>query len=223
MYHAMVRLHEQLPQELAAASILAVLYSAGLAWHSRLKFAALLALAQEPPSDVRTAFAGESTDLAVAMPLLEFLPVDQPLCFAFDSKTIVMSRGFFEGLDAQDIRLVARHELLHLKRQDPLQGILWHVIFAGLLFPAFDGIERKLSLRRERNVHLLAGQSDPERYSALLRCTHLRQAICVEPALARRSKLETSAPVIALILLLALMCSHMIFLSTLQYLLKHHC
>lgn len=219
----MVALHEQLPQGLALAAIVAAFFSALRAWHSRFQFSALLALAEEPPDQVRIAFETETTHLELAMPVLSFLPVDQPLCFALNSTTLVMSRGFFDGLEPLDIQLVARHELLHLKRRDPLRGILWHVVFAGLLFPAFDEIERKLSIRRERRVHLLAGQSDPERYSALLHRTHFRQMICIEPALAKRNTLQILAPGLALMLLLALLGSHVMFLTALQYLLKHHC
>jgi hypothetical protein len=223
LYHTMVALHERLPEGLGFAAACAVCFSSARAWQSRLNFTALQHLAQEAPREIQTAFDIESQKLGLKASTLSFLPVDQPLCFALDSKTVVASQGFFIGLDSQEIEFVVRHELLHLKRRDPLRGILWHVFFAGLLFPAFGGIERKLSLRREQCVHQLAAASDPIRYTRLLRRASFRQALCVKPEAAKQSKFASTAPVFALVMLAGLMYSHVIFLETLQYLIRHHC
>jgi Zn-dependent protease with chaperone function len=228
-YHAILALHERLPLLIAVAIIAAIVTVTAHVAAARARIAAVLVFAVRTPDDIAGIFADEAQRLRLRVPPIAYLAVDQRLCFALAGQrsTIVLSRGFLAGLAPQDIRLIARHELLHVRFHDPFRRLIWHLVFAALLFPAFDELERWLATRREQRVNLIAGKEEPERYARLLaRCTRYEHTLCSDDGEQVRHKSALrliAAPLIVGSLLLGLFASHEAFMQQLEYLTRHHC
>jgi Zn-dependent protease with chaperone function len=228
MYHAILALHERLPLLLAVAIIASTIAVAARVAAARARIAAVLAFAVPTPGDIADVFADEADRLRLSAPRIAYLAVDQRLCFALAGRapTIVLSRGFLAGLPPEDIRLIARHEILHIRFHDPLRRLAWHLAFAALLFPAFDELEQWLATHRERRVNEIVGKEEPERYASLLaHCACHAHTLCSDnsepqPKSARRLII---APLIVGSLLLGLFASHAAFMRQLEYLTRHHC
>jgi Zn-dependent protease with chaperone function len=229
-YHLVIWLHEHLPALYVAAAGSAAGAVAVRVGRVRARAATLFALATPLPPAVESAFAREADRLALALPRLAYLNVAAPVCFALvgTRPSVVVSRGFVEGMDADQLGMVARHELLHVKHGDPLRGFAWHLLFAALLMPAFSSLERWLSSRRELRTNLEAARADPERYAALLVArARERRGMCIEGfAAAERGRgllPALTAPVTVIAILAALAFSHAWFLDHLAYLSTNHC
>lgn len=229
-YHGVMWLHENLPQVYAGVGILAALAVAARVWHARQRAETLFALAAEQPDSLREAFEIEAKALGIVVPPIAYLDVAKPLCFALVGwpASVVVSRGFIDDLGQSDLRLVARHELLHVKHRDPVRGFAWHLGFAALVLPAFAPLETWLSLRRELRTNLEAAGDSPEAYAELLR-TKARgnRGLCAEAfaeaARPRGFLRALAAPILVVALLIALTFSHAWFLEHLAYLTSHHC
>jgi Zn-dependent protease with chaperone function len=227
-YHAILALHERLPLLLAVAIVASTIAVAARVANVRGRIATVVAFAVPTPVDIADVFADEAHRLRLSTPRIAYLAVDQRLCFALAGRvpTIVLSRGFLAGLPREDIRLIARHELLHVRFHDPLRRFAWHLAFAALLFPAFDELERWLATRREQRVNELVGKEEPERYANLLaHCVRHAHTLCSdndEPQRKGASRLII-APLIVGSLLMGLFASHEAFMRQLEYLTRHHC
>jgi Zn-dependent protease with chaperone function len=229
VYHGILALHERLPLLIGFAIVAAIVSVTAHIAAARARIAEVLAFAVPTPEDITGVFADEAQRLHLRVPPIAYLAVDQRFCFALAGRqpTIVLSRGFLAGLPPQDIRLIARHELLHVRFHDPLRRLVWHLAFAAFLFPAFDELERWLAMRREQRVNLLAGEEEPERYARLLtHCARHEHALCSddgEPVQRESAFRLIAAPLIVGSLLLGLFASHAAFVQQLEYLTQHHC
>jgi Zn-dependent protease with chaperone function len=229
IYHTILALHERLPLLVGLATIAAIVSVSARITAAHARISEVLAFAVPTPEAIVGIFAEEAWRLRLSMPLLAYLAVDQRLCFALAGRQprVVLSRGFLSGLSSEDIRLVARHELLHIRFHDPLRRLAWRVVFAALLFPAFDELERWLTARREQRVNLLAGGEDPDRYASLLvRCAHRESGLCSDddrPARRKNTSGLVAAPLLVGSLLFGLFASHAAFMKELGYLTRHHC
>jgi len=229
-YHSALWLHENLPALYLTAAVLSALAVTVRVGRVRARASTLFALATPLPPAVEAAFTVEAARLALQLPRLAYLDVAMPLCFALVGRrpSIVVSRGFVAELDAAQMRMVARHELLHIKHRDPIRGFAWHLAFAAMLLPAFSALERWLASRRELRTNLEAAGGEPEGYAALLVSrAQERRSLCVETfGVQERSRGLVSAlipPAFVVLVLGAVALSHAWFLDHLAYLFTHHC
>ncbi len=229
-YHLVLWLHENLPMLYLVAALIAALAVTLRIVRARSRAATLFALGSELPVPVQSAFAAEARRLAISIPKLVYLDVTAPLCFALVGfrPTVVLSRGFVTDLAPDEVGMVARHELLHVKHRDPLRALAWHLAFAALLMPAFTALERSLGLRRELRTNLEAAAENPERYAALLVSrARERRGLCIEafgaPACENAPWLTLGPPALVVALLVALAASHAWFMDHLAFLSNHHC
>lgn len=229
VFHALVALHGIEPQ-IVFVAIVASIASVILRLvrvQSRLDI--LRCLASPPPAQLMDAFLNEAARLEIAVPAVTFVTATVPLCFTARTRrmtSVFVSRGFMEDLDAVDLRLVAHHELIHIRDSHPLWNQIWHVIFAALVFPGFDGVERRLRLRRELRANESAATLDQDRYEELLiRQAREGRSLCAEAVTQKRStsRLVAVAPLTVVTFFLALVASHAGFMHDLPYLAAHHC
>ena len=91
------------------------------AWARGRAVARGLRASTEAPEAVRAMLAGTAADLGLRRPLPRVLLTDTQqgpaLCGLF-RPVILLPRGLIEQLDSQALRLVLRHELIHLARRD---------------------------------------------------------------------------------------------------------
>lgn len=241
-YHSLVWLHEKLPLIvliLTSISVSIAVYRF-IRLQSSLSF--LLSLSIEPPPDLQRIFLADQqlkrTDIQ-----LKYIDIQHRFCFTiFNGPSIVVSRGFVQGLSAQDLHLIAMHEISHVKRRDPWRAIAWHLFFAGLILPGFEALETVLHLRRERVVDagVVAETHDAARYSQLLeRCSVRRDraygSICTSGVTIneRVQGMASTSPeylwdrafpaMVSASLLLLVFLSHEFFMKSLPYLQTHHC
>ncbi|GAC1584418.1 MAG: hypothetical protein NVS3B7_19770 [Candidatus Elarobacter sp.] len=231
-YHTVMWMHENLPLLFVAGAAFAAAAVSVRVARARSRAATLFALASPLPPALADALARESARLSVPVPALAYLDVASPLCFALVGRrsSIVVSRGFVADLDAEELAMVVRHELLHIKHGDPLRGFIWHLAFAALLLPAFSALEQWLTSRRELRTNLEAADADvdPDRYARLLVSrARERRSICIEalgsPERNRGLLSALAAPAMVLIVLASLALSHGWFLDHLSYLSTRHC
>jgi len=223
-------MHENLPVLYLAAALIAALAVALRVARARARAATLFALETAPPAIVDSAFAAQAAAVGIRVPRLVYLDVAVPLCFALVGlrPVIVLSRGFVGDLDAEQVGMVARHELLHVKHRDPVRGFAWHLAFAALLLPAFSALEQRLAMQRELRTNLDTAADQPERYAALLVSrARERRGLCIEAfatAGSRRGLVATVAPPVFVVATLsALALSHAWFMQHLEFLSAHHC
>lgn len=227
-YHTFLDLHLYLPEALvlgAALSIATVLYRINAA---RARLALLATYASELPEELRAVFASEARRMGLALPALVYVSAPTPLCFTasdFRSAKIYVSRGFLDGLGESDLRLLAHHELVHVRDHHATWNVFWHIAFATLVLPGFDGVERALRQRREVDANLSAARIDPERYERLLvERARERRALCFEGTRGVRPRIaDALAPLAVLAFFVALFISHVDFMHDLPYVASHHC
>jgi len=231
LYHATVWLHERLGWVLAVlAAVSAVVVATKIAV-ARRRFVALRALAEPLPARLTYAVARVSSDLRMRAPNMLYLDVMTPIASAVLGRIVLLSRGFVDALDDDDLELVIRHELAHVRRSDALAGATWHLVFAALLVPGFEPLERYLHRRRERAANVAAASGREERYLTLIGALAGGANLCA----GARLGLEAAAPTPAdrwtmwyaqlavLLLAIAFPLSHAAFRHDLNYLLTHHC
>jgi Zn-dependent protease with chaperone function len=218
LYHTLLWLHEHLVELVAAAAAVSAVLALSAHMRERQGVALLTRLARPAPSDTVAVVVQEAHRLGTAIPRLAFLDTHLSCCFVSpDGSAIVLSRGFVAPLDLQAIRLAIRHELAHLLRKDPERAAFWHIVTRTLLLPGFASFERWLHMRRERRADAIAAQDDEERYIRLLSRYHDRRRTPHDS----RSSLVPA--VMALLVLLALALSHVLFEEQAAYLIRHHC
>lgn len=229
-YHGLVALHEVLPQVLLVAALASMARVAYRLAQIRRQLGALAAVSTAPPPPVRNAFAIEARRMGVAQPTVLYVDAAAPLCFTgfrWRRMEIFISSAFAADLSESELRLVAHHEIVHLRDRHPAWNVFWHVLFSALLLPAFTGLERMLRHRRELLANVSAARIDSVAYRALLvRRARDRQSLCFEGSPKRERSLGRSsvlAPVAVLGLFVALGIAHADFMRDLPYLVRHHC
>lgn len=230
LYHAAVWIHERLGwciAIVAAASAATVLGKIAIA---RRRFSRLLSLAKPLPARVSRAFTQAARELAVPLPRIAYIVVDERIATTVVGPVIVISRGFVEMLSNDDLVLVARHELVHAARRDGTVGIVWHLVFSALLLPGFEPLERWFHARRERRANVTASLLREDAYLELLARTARGMALCAgvglgSDAAARKSDFWRVwlAPAAIVLLAVALPFSHAEFMHDRTFLLDHHC
>lgn len=229
VYHALLALHGIEPQILIGAVLISIVTVIVRLDRIRNRLGALRSIASTPPSSLTDAFAREAARLQIAEPQVIYVSASVPLCFtALDRRkaSIFISRGFIDNLDAVDLRLVAHHELVHIRERDPFWNLIWHVAFSSLVFPGFDGVERRFRIERELRANASAAMLEPERYEELLvRQAREGRSLCAEAVSERRSptRIVAIAPLAIVSFFVALVVSHAGFMHDLPYLAAHHC
>ncbi len=240
LYHSMLWLHARLPTLLVIMAIISIVVAVLRFHRLQTGLGVLSSFSVTPPEAVNRVFQWEAAKLRVQANI-QYIDVPRRFCFTtFNGPTIVLSRGFLEGLSFDDLTFVARHELLHVVRKDPWRSLAWHLLFAGLVLPGFEAIEQLLYLRREHQVDVKVSLEKQEQYSDLLRrCSPRRDqaygSICtsgVGPSVRVREMDHASTEyiweqalpaMVAAGLLLLVVFSHEFFTASLPYLQTHHC
>ncbi|MBC5824403.1 MAG: hypothetical protein GIW99_10975 [Candidatus Eremiobacteraeota bacterium] len=243
IYHSLVWVHERLPWLALVAALLAVVGALVRYVKLRGQIQALMTLSTEAPQSLARIFADEARQLAVPAPRLAYVDVSSRFCLtAVSGPTVLISSGFADPLPEDKLRLVARHELIHVRRRDPERSLLWHLFFSALLVPGFEGLERWLYERRERKTDEAASKSDAAGYAALLKeCSASTDDVAAtggflcstapnlersdsRPARASTVSFRHLLPsAVALVVITGLIASHEAFTNHLPYLLAHHC
>lgn len=230
LYHGTMWVHERLGWFVATLALVSAAVVAAKVVVARTRLRRLLYVAQPLPETLRDAFRKASGDLGIPMPTVAYLDLGVPLASTIYGPTVLLSRGFIELLNEQEIELVARHELIHAGHRDDRSGVLWHLAFIALLIPGFNGLESRLQERRERRSNVLAAAGREDEYLRLIARLTGSARLCVDPALglearrrAGRSFTDWLAPSMAVALAVALLASHRAFERNLPYLESHHC
>lgn len=230
LYHTTVWVHERLGWFVASLAAISAAVVAAKVVIARRRLRRLLDLSQPLPKALQQAFDAASKDLGIAVPTVVYLDLAMPIASTIFGPLVLLSRGFVERLDAPDLELVARHELIHAGRRDDRAGVWWHLAFVGLLVPGFDGLESRLQARRERRTNLLAAAGRESRYLELMARLSGGGQLCADAALGLeapqrhgRRLIDWFAPATAVLLAGALFASHLSFQRDLPYLLAHHC
>jgi Zn-dependent protease with chaperone function len=231
LYHSVLWVHERLGWFVAFLAVLAVVTVGTQIAVARARLGRLLALAEIAPPRLERAFARASAELGVPIPRVAYLDVPARVATTVVGPVVLLSRGFIDVLDDDELELVARHELLHASRGDATAGVVWHLTFSALLVPGFEPLERRLHARRERRTNALAAKGREDRYVALLSRVAQGADLCADARLGLEAAaprpedrwLAWVAPLAVLALTIALPLSHMAFRHDLPFLVTHHC
>jgi len=231
-YHSLLWLHERLPVIFAALAVMSA--GAALLRFVRIQgqIRSLESLRSRTPDAIVDAFEVASARVGGPRLTLIYIDVSSVFCFAIFSGRVVISRGFVEQLhDEEELRLVADHETLHVRRADPLKALLWHLFFAAWIVPGFEPLEEAFYAGRERRTDRGSRALNPQRYDALLArfgaqmCNGTPGAGFRFVSTQRNAHvLRGLAPSLVPVSLLALLiASHVLFVQNLPYLQSHHC
>ena len=231
LYHATLWIHERLGWFVGALALLSGCVVLAKVVVARRRFGRLRSVAEPLPARVQDAVGRATRALGTVTPTVLYVDLSAPIATTVFGRTIIISRGFIEPLDDDDLELVVRHEVAHVRRGDATTGVLWHLAFAALLIPGFEPLERRLHARRERAANLAAAQGAEERYLSLVARMARGADLCAGARLgleaaARRPQdrgLVWVAPLAVACLVVALPVSHAAFRHELPYLLSHHC
>jgi len=245
VYHSLVRVHERLPSLALAAAIVATMAALIRYSNVRARIQTLMTLSGKTPPDLLAVFADEARRLNIPLPSLAYIQVPSRFCFtAAGGPTVLISSGFADPLTVDQLCFVAQHELIHVRRRDPVRSLLWHLFFSALLLPGFEGLERWLYERRERKTDAVASKSDVDRYTQLVKqcsphghpeptpsrefirsaASPLQHSTAYVPVRPTRVAIRHLVPSgAALALIAGLIASHEAFNNHLPYLLTHHC
>jgi Zn-dependent protease with chaperone function len=240
IYHSLVFLHERLPLIIGILVVASVTVTLTKLARVRSRIQTLLALASPSPERIKAIAGREAPMLRMPLPRIIYLDVAESLCFAtIGGPLIILSRGFVEPLSDDDLTLVLRHELAHIRHRDPLRGIIVHLVCAALLVPGFEAIERALYLKRESQADHVGSKLSPEKYYSLL--VRLSQVSSQDASICRgvsyglasqRNGDSARSPIswtrfvpsgAAAALIVGVAASHAFFDEHLNYLLTHHC
>ncbi|MDQ2909200.1 MAG: hypothetical protein M3R44_07620 [Candidatus Eremiobacteraeota bacterium] len=230
VYHGLVDLHRFLPELIVAAAAVSISNVLFRIVRIRDRLKLLAAVATQPPRALLSAFETEAGRFATAVPQLAYVEAETPFCFTDFSvrhPKVFVSRAFIVDLSEVELRLVARHELVHLRHRHPTWNFFWHVTFAAMLLPGFEALEHELRNRREHSANVLASELEPLAYERLLlRRARERRSFCSDPGHERPRRSIVSiagAPAAFVALFIALGISHADFMHELPYLVAHHC
>lgn len=231
LYHATVWMHERLGwfvMALATLSVLTVIIKILIA---RRRLMHLIRLSEPVPPRVERSFQIAAAELGVSVPRVAYLEVDENIAATVVGPVILLSRGFADRLGDDELTLVARHEVVHVRERDAGAGVIWHLAFASLLIPGFEPLERRLHAARERRANMKAAAGREDAYFSVLTRAARGAALCAGgriglEAAARRPAdhvLMWIAPSLIVLLAVTLPLSHVEFMHDLPFLLKHHC
>ena len=233
--HMTMMLHEHLPTIVTIAAGMSLLVIAGKLARVTSSLRTLRTMAGPLPETLRSAVLREASLLNMPPPSVIYVDVATPICYTvLPGPSILLSRGFLDDLEPVDLAIVVRHELVHVRRYDPLRGLLWHLLFSALLVPGFADLERWLYDRREGRANELAGQLDRVRYAAIETRVRLAEytferslghayAGALAPQHRKRRVPIFLQPALAGVVLVALVASHAVFMHALPFLETHHC
>lgn len=236
IYHGWMWLHERLGLVLIVLAVVTITAALFRFAAIQKSLSALIALGRTPPPRVRQAFAEQNG----STPRIVYVPANQAFCFTiFDGPTVVMSSAFEQQVDDQELALVAEHESLHVRRRDPWRALAWHLSFAALILPGFEGVEQALHVARERTVdRQIEGRVPSDRYRDLLLRLSRRKdratTLCSNAITRSRGPALGDEPsnlwiaralpaALSLALLTLVVLSHAVFMENLPYLQMHHC
>lgn len=230
-YHGLLWMHERLGLVFAALALVSAGAALGRFIRIQGQLRGLETLRSAVPPSLADAFVQARRRTGVRTFDLVYIDVPLVFCFAVFGGRVIVSRGFVELIDREDLPFVAVHELMHLRSADPVKALLWHLFFAALIFPGFGAIEEALYQRRERRVDKLVRGTGSSRYDTLLE--RLGVSSCAGTPLSAFRSLEMRSPATAmqpmlcaavpLGLLALLLISHLLFMQNLPYLQTHHC
>ena len=231
LYHSTLWIHERLGWFVAALAVTSAAVVIGKIVVARLRFARLKLLAEPLPAGLQHAIERASAELGIAVPPVLYVDIAAPIATTIFRRTILFSRGFTEPLDDGDLELVARHEIAHVQRRDATAGVLWHLVFAALLIPGFEPLERRLHAHRERAANVTAANGREKRYLSLVTRMPRGSDVCAGARLGLEAAsrrpgdrwLMWFAPLAVAALAVALPLSHAAFRHDLPYLVSHHC
>lgn len=229
-YHALLWMHERMGYLFAGIALPSVSLAFARFVRIQGQLRALDTLRSPTPTHIREPFTQVAA--AVGTRRFDIVYVDVPMvfCFSVFGGRVVISRGFSEALTGPELRLVAFHELHHIRAADPFKALIWHLVFAALIVPGLEPLEDGLYQRRERRIDLSVSIGDQTLYQSLL--SRFRSAMCAATPSAPlrafempgkralRTFLPTALPVALLVLLVT---SHVVFVQNLPYLRAHHC
>lgn len=224
-------MHERLGWFIIALATLSVLTVLVKILMATRRLAHLMDLSEPVPERVERSFAIAAADLGTAVPRVAYLDVGERIAATVVGPVILLSRGFADALNDDDLTLVARHELIHVHQRDAGVGVFWHLAFASLLLPGFEPLERRLHAARERRANIMAANGREEAYFAVLTRAAHGSSLCAGggiglEAAARRPAdhlLMWVSPLLIVLLAVTLPLSHFEFLHDLPFLLRHHC
>jgi len=238
IYHGLVGAHEWIWAIWAGLALLSVTSAAWQLLAAEREVGPLLRFACDPPRDIRATFDGCCTQLGMPAGLV-FIALPNPIAFAhWRGRAVVLSAGMVSELSPEDIGLVMRHELLHLRRADQWRAFAWNMFFAMLVLPGFRAVEQILNRRREHAVDDACRIGHEAAYAQLLlrnspRRDGLYGSICTSsagiPGLAGLNLppdylTDRSLPAIVAVTVLALVLfSQILFIAALPYLQANHC
>ena len=231
VYHTTLWIHARLGWFVAGLALVSAAIVVAKIVVARGRFARLRAVAEPLPDRVEAALERAADAFAVDAPDVLYVDLTAPIATSVFGRSIVLSRGFVDGLDDAELELVMKHEVAHVRNGDATAGVLWHLAFTALLVPGFEPLERRLHARRERAANLAAAKGSEETYLSLLSRRARGAGLCADAKLgleaaARRPEdrwLVWIAPLAVLSLAVALPLSHAAFRHDLPYLLSHHC
>lgn len=230
-YHALLWMHERLGYVFAGFALISC--GAALLRFARIQgqIRSLTTLRDATPQPVEGAFRAAAAAVGLRRLDVVYVRVPMVFCFSVFGGRVILSRGFIESIDSNELPLVALHEAVHVRYADPNKALLWHLLFAALIVPGFEGLEDALYQRRERGVDRFVSVIDELGYGALLE--RFNTSLCLgTPAAAFRSAAPASAKMslkpllsagVPASLLALLLLSHELMLRNLPYLQTHHC
>ncbi|MDQ6932885.1 MAG: hypothetical protein M3160_06885 [Candidatus Eremiobacteraeota bacterium] len=240
-YHGLLWLHERLVAIIFILATISIVVAAYRFVRLQDGLRLLLSFRSATPHHLERIFLEEARMQNVRT-RIEFIDVPARFCFTiFYGPSIIISRGFVDQLQPEQLVMVAKHEILHVQRRDPWRSIAWHIFFAALMLPGFEALDTVLHLRRERAVdgRVVQQIGDARGYQQLLEHSSRRRdkahgAICslAVGAHGQGRDLDQSPaylwqrsfPALVSVVTIGLVVlSHSFFLTDLPYLQQHHC
>lgn len=137
---------------------------------ARLRLAHLLARAVPAAEPQQLAVAELAQSMGINTPrLLVSSAAQAPFSVGTVTPSIVLPVSLAEDLPAYRLELILRHELTHLRRQDPLtHGVARACATLFALHPSISALMRELTVAREAAVDSEIAASDRHAYATLL-------------------------------------------------------
>jgi Zn-dependent protease with chaperone function len=145
--------------------------TAGVRWAvARLRLSRLLARSLPAPTALRRALMQLARATGIKAPRL-LLSHEAPAPFSTGAwaPSIVLPASLAEELPPEQLELILRHELAHLRRRDPLTHALARLCATVFAFhPSVPGLMRELVIAREAAVDAEIAVNDRHAYASLL-------------------------------------------------------
>ena len=227
VYHGLLWLHERMPSIVIALGIVSFVAAIMRFASIQGQLHKLRRFEVAPPQRIHNAQLPDYVRLA-------YIGAYQKFCFTtFFGPQVVISSGLEQSLSDGQLFMVLQHEREHLRRGDPMRALLWHLVFAALIFPGFEPLERALHRARERRVdQIVAMAADhPSEYETLKRTLGRQKdepdaAFCSRAREMRTLSRSWGTSLTALVpisMLALLVLSHQWFVQSFPFLVQHHC